>query len=316
MRGGTRRGPNIANRSILTGLFAAALLASVGGTPSHAQTQDRWVAEEAEASAVLPAPRGEARVSGAVLSCAAQRWTLRLDLAEGVKGANGGGALVVDGNSFDLTVEGKGSTLTMAVPRLAIASLKAGLRMEIELSDALAETIGDIVYPLRGSRLAINAAQELCSPRDMSAYRAVTLTPYSSYLNLARTLREDDIAAFVTSTASQPKLDAAMVEGERRLFFTRLCGSSWYYGATGCNITGFAPDDSEAGWRQVYDTENVVLHTDPKSATEGWPDIVTLPARGDDKGRIWRWTGTSYAFDRDLPDEPEAAALGLRGASD
>ncbi|MEO4001160.1 hypothetical protein [Mesorhizobium sp. CAU 1732] len=317
-RGLARGGTSIAGRSALPGLLAASIIACGAVAPSHAQTPDRWVVEEAEANAVLPAARGEARVSRAVLSCVAQRWTLRLDLAEGVEGADGGGALVVDGNSFDLTVESEGRTLTMAVPRRAIGSLKAGLRMEIELSDALRETIGDIAYPLRGSRLAIDAAQERCSPRDMSAYRAVTLTPYSSYLNLARTLREDDIAAFATSTASQPKLDVAMIEGDdgRRLFFTRLCGSSWYYGATGCNITGFAPDDGEAGWRQVYDTENVVLYTDPGSATEGWPDIVTLPARGDDKGRIWRWTGMSYAFDRELPDEAEAPPLGLRGASD
>jgi hypothetical protein len=89
----------------------------------------------------------------------------------------------------------------------------------------------------------------------------------------------------------------------RRVLFTRLCGSSWYYGASGCNITGFAPDAKGDGWRVVYDSENVHLHTDPRAVTDGWPDIVTLPVRTGGAGLVWRWDGKAYALKGELPED-------------
>jgi hypothetical protein len=178
--------------------------------------------------------------------------------------------------------------------------------MRLDFAGALDEAVGDAAFALRGSRIAITAAQERCSLRDMSAYTPVTFTPFSSYMALARELRKDDIAGFRLSTASEPALVAAMAEfdGGRRVLFTRLCGSSWYYGASGCNVTGFAPKAApDAGWRVVYDTENVLLYTDPATAESGWRDIVTLPARGPGSASVWRWNGSAYALFGNLPDE-------------
>lgn len=298
-------------------------------SPAGAQAADRWLADEVEASAALPLPRGDAAVTGAAMSCAAQRWTLRLEFEGDTVPAGGAATMVVDGRSFALDMAVEGGGLAASVPREAIEPLKDGLRLAVGLSGA--DTADELAFPLRGSRIAISAAQERCSLRDMSAYRPVTLTPYSSYINLARRLRADDIDAFALSTASQPEVSVAMTElGEgRRLLFTRLCGSSWYYGLSGCNITGFAPDanaqardddeDVAEGpqWRAVYDTENVLLHLDPKSFSHGWPDLVTLPVRAAGAGLIWRWDGRAYALKGELPEEEEEAdTLRLRSGLD
>ncbi|MCO5145748.1 MAG: hypothetical protein M9895_06155 [Aquamicrobium sp.] len=295
---------------------ALAALLPFATPQAAAQGADRWAAHETEARASLPAAQGETKVTGATLSCEAQRWRLDLALSEGTRPAAGGAVIEVDRRAFEVEVAAAADGgLTLALPRAAIEPLKDGIRMRLDFAGALDEAVGDAAFALRGSRIAITAAQERCSLRDMSAYTPVTFTPFTSYMKLARELRKDDIAGFRLSTASEPTLVAAMAEfdGGRRVLFTRLCGSSWYYGASGCNITGFAPeadgpDADGKGWRAVYDTENVNLHTDPKAVTDGWPDIVTLPARAQGPGLVWRWDGNAYALKGELPEEPEAEA--------
>lgn len=275
-----------------------------------AQAADRWAADEFAPRATLPAPTGATTVTGGTLSCDAQRWSLDLALAEGTPTAEGAATLDIDGRAFATRAAAAGDGIRIAVPRAAIEPLKAGIRFTLGAEGAIGAAIGRPSFPLRGSRIAITAAQDRCSLRDMAAYTPVTFTPYTSHLGLARALRKGDVAAFRASTASEPELTAAMAEfdGGRRVLFTRLCGSSWYYGASGCNITGFAPETEGEGWRAVYDTENVHLHTDPRAVTDGWPDIVTLPARNVGPGLIWRWDGKGYALKGELPEEPEAQA--------
>ncbi len=287
--------------------------------PALAQGGDKWAAHESEPRATLPAAQGETRVSGGVLSCDAQRWRLDLTVADGAELSDGDVLIEVDKRAFEARAVAADGALSLALPRAAVEPLKEGIRMRLDFTGPLEEAIGDASFALRGSRLAITPAQNRCSLRDMSAYTPVTFTPFTSYMNLARELRKDDIAEFRLSTASTPELVAAMAEfdGSRRVLFTRLCGSSWYYGASGCNITGFAPDATGDGWKAVYDSENVHLHTDPGAVTDGWPDLVTLPARAKGGGAggpglIWRWDGNAYALKGELPDdeaEPVAGSL-------
>ena len=291
-----------------------------------AQSPSQWAADEVLARATLPLTAGS-DVLEANLSCEARRWTLALMLTEGTPLQAGDAILSVDGRAFDLRVSLADGGLSMTMPREALEPLANGLRMQVGFSGALADDLGEVVFPLRGSRVAIGAVEDKCTQRDMSAYRAVTFTPYSSYINLARELRTDDIAAFETATASQPQVSAAMAEmGEgRRVLFTRLCGSSWYYGLSGCNITGFvaeaqpnAQGSEEADtWRAVYDTEDVAMHLDPQSLSHGWADLVTLPARGAGSGLVWRWDGRGYGLKGELPEEEDVVeALRLRPAHD
>lgn len=276
-----------------------------------AQTDERWHVDATEARAILPAIRGKSPITGASLVCSAQHWRLDVEAGEEIKA--GDAQLTIDGRVFALPAVAEAQGLAFVVPRAAIEPIKAGLRLEFSLPQG-EETDAPITasFSLRGSRLALNAAQERCTPRDMSAYTPVTFTPYSSYMNLGWELRQDDIAAFRLSTASEPKLDVAMAEfGEgQRLLLTRLCGSSWYYGVSGCNIAGFAPAGDE-GWQAIYDTENVLLYSDPDNVTDGWPDLVTLPANQKGHmvagpGLIWRWDGKAYALKGELPDDEPA----------
>ena len=315
----------------LKGVAGISLLALIC-LPVHAQTQSRWQAHEEEALATLPLPRDQQNVSAASLSCNAQKWTLRIDFAETPPGEGAEAAIRIDGMRFSADVERDGTALTIRVPREALEPLKAGLRLEVEYPST-AETTENLSFALRGSRIAITTVEERCSHRDMSAYQAVSFTPYSSYMELARELRAEDISAFIMATTAKPDVQVAMAEfGEsRRILFTRLCGSSWYFGTTGCNITGYAPEDAPESqgsddasepqlWRAVYDTENVHLFTDARSVHEGWRDVVTLPVRATEPSQIWRWDGARYALHGDLPDEEEATAAApavpLRGSHD
>lgn len=296
-----------------------------------AQPADRWAADEAVASTALPAPAAGGEIASATLSCAEQRWSLQLDFGAAAAPEAGAATMAIGSRAFDLETRLNGSVLTAKVPRQAIGPLQNGLRLEIRFAEGQGEPPASLAFSLRGSKIAISSAQERCSLRDMSAYQPVTFTLYSSYINLARELRSADIDAFAQATASQPKLDVAMVELDegRRVLFTRLCGSSWYYGLSGCNITGFAPEPAggdeggegdagkEPAWRTVYDTENVLVHLDPKSLSHGWPDVVTLPARAQGTGLVWRWNGKSYALKGELPEEADDYdPLALRQGSD
>lgn len=286
--------------------LVAALAALVCAAPP-ALAQASWVAHEAEARATLPAVQEGTAVTGATLSCEAQRWRLDLTLAEGTTARDGDVVVGIDRRTFELKAVATAGGLAIALPRAAIEPLKAGIRLRLDFAAEGEEGPGEAAFALRGSRVAITAAQERCSLRDMSAYTPVTFTPFTSYMKLARDLRKDDTAGFRLSTASEPRLDAAMAEFDdgRRVLFTRLCGSSWYYGASGCNVTGFAPETEGEGWRAVYDSENVHLHTDPAAVTDGWPDIVTLPVRTGGAGLVWRWDGKAYALKGELPEDDE-----------
>ena len=294
-----------------SGYAALLLAAALAAQPAAAQGGDRWAAVENEARAILPALTGIDSVFETALSCEARRWTLEIAFSEAIEGTGDEAELRVDGNVFAGATTVEDRTVSISVPKEAIEPMKRGVRMEVALAGVLSSAPGPLVFNLRGSNIAITAVETLCTQRDMSAYRLVEFTSPSAYDTIVRELRADDIKAFSEATASQPDISAAMSVSDsgRRVLFTRLCGSSWYFGMSGCNITGFARDDGdEAGWRPVYDTENVVVHTDPRSGNDGWADLATLPVRTSGVALLWRWDGTAYALAGELPEEPEVVA--------
>lgn len=286
----------------------AVLAALLAAAPAMAAGGDRWVADEAEARASLPLPPGDSGVTGAALSCAAQRWRLEIMLSAPVAQGKGEAELRVDGNGFAALAAAADTMLAIKVPQAAIAPLKRGLRLEIGLPEALADAAGELGFSLRGSNVALGMVEERCTLRDMAAYQPVAFATPSIYDAIVRTLRADDIEAFADATASQPQVSAAIAlfEEGRRVLFTRLCGSSWYFGRSGCNITGYVRDEgSKTGWRAVYDTEDVAIHVDERARSEGWPDLVTLPVRTGGAALLWRWDGRAYQLMGELPEEEE-----------
>lgn len=76
--------------------------------------------------------------------------------------------------------------------------------------------------------------------------------------------------------------------------FASLCGSTSYYGRSGCTLSGFASASPGSEWKPVYNSEGVRLYTDPKVANGGWPNLVTLPVTDGVEPEHWMWDGSEY----------------------
>jgi hypothetical protein len=281
---------------LLLGIVAPLLAAAV-----PAAAQDAWVADEFEARITLPDPEPGSPVTGGTMSCAEQVWKLSLatTIDAIVAGANGTAEIGLFLGTFPAPSKAVPAGIEITVPKEVLEPLKRGTRLVVGFDGGTDE----VRFRLAGSRRAITAAEALCSQRRMPVANSVPLTPYSSYLLLAKALRESDIADFATSTAAEPRLRAGMVEigGGRRLLFTELCGSTWYYGNSGCSLIGYAPADGKdpqtpEGWRKVYDTEGVFLYVDPETSSGGWPDLLAYSATEAGEPARWTWNGSEYVL--------------------
>lgn len=264
--------------------------------------QERWQAAEESAESALPAPRGETTIVSASMACAEQNWSFSLTLdSAAIEPGDSGVVLQLDSNAIAAQASLSADRIDIAVPFEILDPLKRGIGLTFQFErEEWDEAFGQPRFSLIGSRAAITAMEETCSPPDMSAYRALTFSPFSSYMAVAQGLREDDIAQFRLATSSEPELSVAMAEfgAGRRVLFTRLCGSSWYFGRTGCNVTGFGPGTGEDEWRIVYDSEGAMVYVDHSSDQYGWPDLVTLPLRARGEPSVWRWSGDGYRLRR------------------
>jgi hypothetical protein len=292
-------------------------LALLAAAAAPAAAADVWTADPHEARVTLPDPQPGTPVTGGTMACAADAWTLTLftDTGASVAGATGTARIVVPLGTFEAPSTAVPAGIEIAVPRAALEPLMRSTRLSISFVGGTDE----IRFPLAGSRRAITAAQGLCSKVEMPLANSVPLTPYSSYLLLTRALRRSDIADFALSTAETPRLRAGMVEiGEgRRLLFSEMCGSTWYYGASGCSLIGYAPvegKDAEKpeGWRSVYETEGVYLYVDPEMAHEGWPDLLAYSAAAPTEAMRWTWKDGSYVMEDDTASAADAGAAAAK----
>lgn len=290
-------------------------------TAAAAKGPERWVAERDSRRASLPVGNHAAIESGE-LACEEFEWTLSLALREAALPGEAKAELRVDGNAHPVKADIKDKAVTLSIARDLLEPLMAGQRLEIDFSGLLEDTLGDITVPLRGSRQAVRAVEAACAKRDMSAYEEVKFSADRKSVELVQELRAKDIHDFTYATTAKPKIEAASISlgEERRLVFTRLCGSWWYYGSSGCNITAFAEfpaeqkeetsqEQPQSSWREVYDSENAQVFLDRNAETEGWPDIVSLPTRVDDEPKVWRWESGRYAFQRIFGAKEEREAV-------
>ena len=281
--------------------------------PAHAA--DRWTAHNPESRATFSIGDHGAVASGE-LSCKEQAWTMSLALTETLEAGEAEAELRIDGTPYSARARIDEKGVSLRVQRQLLEPLMGGLNLAISFKGDLRDKIDDFDVSLIGSRRAIRAAQAACSSLDMSDYEGIKFRSDAKGLALGRELRGADIEAFTYATTARPKVETARVdlEKDREIVFTRLCGSRWYYGASGCNITAFAQfpaeavgesDQQEAVWRAVYDSENAQLFIDPEAGIDGLPDIVSFPTRMDDDPKIWRWDGAHYRF-KAVFGEPEA----------
>ena len=298
--------------SILGKRLGATLLAAACCWPSLALAADRWEPVAGEAAITLPDPLQAKGIAGASLRCAEQKWSLSLTLDPDAIARPGEMAakLFVGAQVFEAVTKAENGGLSVPVAGLALAPLKAGTRAKVTIEGT--EPALEAVFPLRGSKVAIEAAEPFCSKRDMSGYERIGLTPYSSYLLEARELRKDEIRLFRKATTAEPVVSAAksVMQDGRSLLFVELCGSSWYYGASGCNAAVFARLSDAAEWKQVYDAEGADLYLDSSALVDGWPNLIALPKKGGGDEVLWAWGGDGYAV-----SEGNAVATGPEGAS-
>lgn len=292
-------GPMHPARALLTpSAVCAAVLAVVAAlvSPAHAAGND-WTHIVGESAVDLPAPTQANGIFSAALRCTEQRWSLdlTLDPARAAPTDALGAVLAVGEQKFEIAGKAATGGISLPIARLAIGSLKGGIKLTVNFPDA--EPALDAAFSLRASKAAIEAAEPLCSKRDMSGYDRIALSPYSSYVLEASELRKDEIKVFKQATASVPVISAGLsaLDDGKQLLFVETCGSAWYYGASGCNLAGFARTSADQAWTLVYDAEGADLYQDNGTGANGWPNLIALPKKGGGEDIVWAWQGNAYA---------------------
>jgi hypothetical protein len=276
-------------------LEAIFLIAALAATTA-AQADDRWQEAAGGAVAILPAPSKATAIVGGSLSCAEQRWSfvLRTEPGSVPPGTTAPVRLVVGDAIFAADAREASGTIQFAVDRAILDPLRSGARLGFSMGEKGA--IARAIFPLAGSRAVIDAIAPRCSPVDMTGYQRVALSETDPGVAAAAAMMKGEAKLFIAFAGKKPVFSAATLDlgGDRHLLFASLCGSTAYYGPSGCTLSGFAGEAAAGPWREVYNTEGLALYTDPAATKEGWPGLVTLPEGGDAK-TVWTWDGAGYS---------------------
>lgn len=258
---------------------------------------DRWEEGGSGAVAILPAPKPATGIVGGSLYCSEQRWAFlfRLTPDSGLAAAGSEKAsLAVAETVQEFDAELSAGIAKVGVPPEILQSLKDGIGLEVQIGAG--ETAPSATFNLRSSTLVIEAIAPRCSQIDMSAFQSVSLSETDPAVPVATDLLKDEIKLFRQFTSKTPVVAAAVLElpDDKRLMFASLCGSKNYFGDSGCSLTGYAADGPESIWRVVYETDGMLLYTDPANSSDGWPNLVTLPVVGGTEATHWTWSTEGY----------------------
>jgi hypothetical protein len=282
-------------KSLATRTILAACACLLGIQPALAA--DRWQEAGSGAVAILPAPKPAAGITGGSFYCSQQRWALLFRLTPDawlIPGTTAKARLAVAGQALELDAEITATTARVSVPPEMLLPLKEGTALTVELGEG--EDAPKATFSLRSSKLVIEAVAPRCSQIDMSAFERVSLSETDAAVPQATGLLADEIKLFREFTLKDPVVATKILEfaDSKRLMFASLCGSTNYFGDSGCSLTGYAADGAESIWRIVYETQGLLLYTDPREARDGWPNLVTLPVVGGFEPTHWSWTEERY----------------------
>lgn len=271
--------------------LAACVLAA-----APAGAADRWEEAAGGAVAILPVPSEAKGIAGGSLYCAEQKWSFLFRVENSV-GLGGAARMVLDGEEFALDAAPVSGGLNVPVPTEILDPLRTGTSMSFETG--FDDTAVQAVFNLRGSGKVIEAIAPRCSPVDMSAYEAVTLLDAGPAVDMATTLFEDEAKLFRSATGRNPVVTARQLDlaDGKRLLFGALCGSTSYYGTSGCTLWGWASMSAAADWQPVYSTEGQKLYLDQNGAKDGWPALATLPMVNGSDINHWLWSGSAYELE-------------------
>jgi hypothetical protein len=270
--------------------LAFALLAASPASSSS------WQEAGSGAVAILPAPEKASGITGASLFCAEQRWSFLLRLEPGslASDTNMPGVLTAGGTRFAVEGLPKNGQLVVPLAPDMLGPIKASTRMKVEMDDKGKSLKAE--FALAASRVVIERITSRCSPVDMSAYERVALSETDPASIEARDLLTEEARLFREATGLEPAYAARKLElaDGKALLLASVCGSTAYYGVSGCSVFGFARQDAGEKWRLVYDTEGVQLYLDDKAGKDGFPALLTLPMTGAAEPSRWAWTGSAY----------------------
>jgi hypothetical protein len=273
--------------------FLGSLGCLLGALPALAA--DRWEEAGSGAVAILPSPKPATAITGGSFYCSEQRWAFLLRTAPDAAVETGEKARIsVGAEIFEADAAISPGTIRIAVPGEILAPLKEATKLVFEIGAA--RDAPKATFNLRSSKLVIEAIAPRCSQIDMSAFQAVTLSPGDAAVMTATGLLAEEIKLFRDFTLAEPVVATTTIDldADKRLMFASLCGSTRYFGDSGCSLTGYVQAGPEEVWRMAYETEGVHLYTDPKHAAGGWPNLVTLPVIGGLEPTHWVWSGEQY----------------------
>jgi hypothetical protein len=292
-------------RSVRAGILLATLL----GTSAPALASDRWEDAGSGAVAILPVPLKATAITGGSLVCSEQRWSLRLR-ADSSTASFGlvPAKLAIDEESFPVTAEQEPRVITVPIDHVMIEGLKSGAGLSIGLGSGAPAA----AFALRDSRKVLEAIAPRCSQVDMSAFEQVSLSETDPAVERARPLLDEETKLFREATSATPKLAATHLDrgAGREMLFATLCGSSWYYGRTGCSLFGYLRPTPADEWREAYNSEGMRLYIDPAASNGRWPDLVTLEHNGGVEPIRWNWNGSHYELRDPLVAGDEPATTG------
>ncbi len=287
---------SLSDRSARRYLLPAMILAGALTAATMAQADTRWQEAGSGAVAILPAPSNAKGVVGGSLSCAEQRWGFMLRTEPGsiAPGTAAPVKLVIGDAIFEAEGHEVSGTIQFAVDRAVLDPMRRGARLGFSMGEK--GSIARAVFSLSGSRAVIDAIEPRCTPIDMSGYEPVTLSDTVPGATEAAELMAGEAKLFTAFAGKKPTFSAATLDldGGRRLLFASLCGSTAYYGPSGCTLSGFA-SEATGPWREVYNTEGMALYIDAAATRDGWPGLATLADGGDEKG-LWTWDGDGYSL--------------------
>ncbi|WP_347970192.1 hypothetical protein [Foliimonas ilicis] len=277
-------------------------LALLIATAGSAWSAERWQEAADGAVAILPAPIKSEGIIGGSLVCAGQQWSFRFrtEPASVLRGAHGPARLTVGKQSFSGEIIEQEGALDLAVPRDILEPLKQASALVLEAGEK--SSIASASFSLNGSRVAIETITPRCSPIDMKPYQSIVLGSDSDAANEVRLLLTDEAKLFREATEREPNITAAKLQadGGRLLLFASICGSTRYYGESGCNLTGYVSQGDD--WKEVYNSEGMHLYSDPRHMNGGMPNLVTVELVDGMEAMHWIWNGEAYELGEQMVD--------------
>lgn len=292
----------------LKAALATFLVVAGAQTTAYGAGPDRWQEAGSGAVALLPNPQQAKGIAGGTLYCIEQRWSFlfRLDGEAPAATDPRPATLTAGDDRFTLTASLRNGAFDVEVPFEILQPLRESARLGVVIGEGAGRLQAN--FSLKDSRIVIDAIAPRCSQVDMSAFERVVLSPSDPAVPLATTLLAEEAGLFRAWTGIDPRVAAAVVELEdgKALLFGSLCGSTSYYGLSGCTVAGFARVGAAGEWTLAYNTEGALIHIDRAASSGGFPSVVSLPMVNGTTPSHWVWTGETYELREQVMAEQEA----------